>query len=175
MGIPLVVIPKPNGGVRLCVGYKCGVNDRLIQVTHSIRRIDDVLNSLQNSKYFCKLDLFKDYLHVEVDEDSSKIQIISTHRGTYCVHCLSFGIKTAPAEFNRIISQVIVGFQKTEAYFDDIIVHGTTFDECMQNLQACLQRLNDYDLHIKKHKCMFMTEKVEYLGHVIQQNQQVSS
>lgn len=120
-----------------------------------MRRIDDVLNSLRNSMYFCKLDLFKAYLHVLVDENSSKIQTISTHRGTYCVHHLSFGIKTA--EFNRIVSQVVMGMQKTEAYFDDIIVHGTTFDECMQNLQACLQRLYDYDLHINKNKCTLMT------------------
>nr|XP_042909761.1 uncharacterized protein K02A2.6-like [Parasteatoda tepidariorum] len=48
-GSPLVVIPKPNGGVRLCVDYKCGVNERLIQSNHPVRRIDDVLHSLRNS------------------------------------------------------------------------------------------------------------------------------
>jgi len=63
-----------------------------------------------------------------------------------------------------------MGLQKTEAYFDDIIVHGSTFNECMQNLQACLQRLSDYDIHVNRKKCTFMTEKVEYLGHVIQHN-----
>lgn len=60
--------------------------------------------------------------------------------------------------------------QKTEAYFDDFIVHGTKFDECIQYLQARLQRLYGNDLHTNKHKCTFMTEKVEYLSYVIQQN-----
>lgn len=63
--------------------------------------------------------------------------------------------------------------QKTKAYFDDIIVHGTIFDEYVQNLQGYLQILYDYELrvHINQHKCTFMTGKIKYLGHVNQHNQ----
>ncbi|XP_054288024.1 uncharacterized protein K02A2.6-like [Macrosteles quadrilineatus] len=169
-GSPLVVIPKPDGGVRLCVDYKCGVNERLIQANHPIRRIDDVIDSLRNSKYFCKLDLYKAYLHLQVDEESSMIQTMTTHRGTYRVHRLSFGIKTAPSEFNRILSQILKGLRTTEAYFDDIIVHGSTIEECSENLQACLQRLSDYNLHVNRNKCSFFQEKIEYLGRVVEFN-----
>ncbi|GBN15280.1 Retrovirus-related Pol polyprotein from transposon 17.6 [Araneus ventricosus] len=73
-----------------------------MNVNYAIKKIDEVLNSLRNSKYFCKLDLFKTYLHLQSDEESSIIQTISTHRGTYKMNRLSFGIKTAPSEFNRI-------------------------------------------------------------------------
>ncbi|XP_054275019.1 uncharacterized protein K02A2.6-like [Macrosteles quadrilineatus] len=152
-GSPLVVIPKADGSVRLCVDYKCGVNERIVQANHPIRKIDDVLDSLRGSRYFCKLDLYKAYLHLKVDEESSIIQTMSTHRGTYRVNRLSFGIKTAPSEFNRILTQILKGLPKTEAYFDDIICHGSTMDECKRNLQACLQRLSDFDLHINKQKC----------------------
>ncbi|GBM66735.1 Uncharacterized protein K02A2.6 [Araneus ventricosus] len=77
---PLVVIPKGDGAVRLCVDYKAGVNDILMNVNYPIKKIDEVLNSLRDSKYFCKLDLFKAYLHLQTDEESSIIQTISTHR-----------------------------------------------------------------------------------------------
>ncbi|XP_039305140.1 uncharacterized protein K02A2.6-like [Solenopsis invicta] len=80
---------------------------------------------------------------------------------------LSFGIKTAPSEFNRIIDQILSGLNKTLAYFDDIIVHGSTKEECQQNLYACLQRLKEYDLHLNKSKCLFFQEEIEYLGHNI--------
>ncbi|KAI5731396.1 hypothetical protein M8J77_009366 [Diaphorina citri] len=169
-GSPLVCIPKPDGGVRLCVDYKCGVNEKLVQANHPIRRIDDVLHSLRNSKYFCKLDLYKAYLHLKVDETSEQIQTISTHRGTYIMHRLSFGIKTAPSEFNRILCQILKGLVKVEAYFDDIIVHGKTIEECTNNLISCLQRLTEYDLHVNKKKCSFFLEKIDYLGHIIEFN-----
>ncbi|KAI5750744.1 hypothetical protein M8J77_000948 [Diaphorina citri] len=169
-GSPLVVIPKPDGGVRLCVDYKCGVNERLVQANHPIRRIDDVLHSLRNSRYFCKLDLYKAYLHLKVDEESSMIQTISTHRGTFRMNRLSFGIKTAPSDFNRILCQILKGLQGVEAYFDDIIIHGSTREQCLQNLVACLQKLTRYNLHVNKNKCSFLSEKIEYLGHVVEFN-----
>jgi len=117
-GSPLVVIPKTDGGVRLCVDYKTG--ERLTNAHYPIRKIDDILNSLRNSCYFCRLDIFKAYLHIPVDEQSSIIQTISTHRGIYRINRLSFGIKMAPSEFNQIIDQILREVPKTE--FNCLIV-----------------------------------------------------
>jgi hypothetical protein len=125
-GLPLVVIPKPDGNVRLCVDYKIGVNERLVNANYPIRRTDDILNSLRNSKYFCRLDLYNAYLHVLVVEESSQIQAVTTHRGTYRLNRLSLGIKTAPSEFNRIIDQILQGLPKALSYFDDLTIQGAT-------------------------------------------------
>ncbi|XP_055903972.1 uncharacterized protein K02A2.6-like [Eupeodes corollae] len=111
-GSPLVIIPKPDGKVRLCVDYKVGVNPQLETAHYPIKRIDELLNQLRNSKYFCRLDLYKAYLHVLVDEESKQVQTISTHRGTYRMNRLSFGIKTAPSEFNRILDQILQGLEE---------------------------------------------------------------
>lgn len=174
-GSPLVVIPKSDGGVRLCVDYKVGVNERLVDAHSPIRKIEDIFNCLRNSRYFCKLDLYKAYLHIPVDEESSKIQTISTHQGTYKVNRLSFGIKTAPSEFNRIINQILLEVPKTEAYFDDIIIHGESKAECQENLFKCLKQLQRYDLHLNKDKCSFFQEEIEFLGHTIKQNKILKS
>lgn len=170
-GSPLVVIPKKDGGVRLCVDYKVGVNERLTGVHYPIRKIDEILSSLRHSTVFSKLDLFKAYLHIPVDEKSSEIQSISTHRGTYRMNRLSFGIKTAPAEFNRIIDQILRDVPKTESYFDDIIVHGENQQECKSNLIKCLQQLKTYNLHLNHRKCLFYQHRIEFLGHIIEHNQ----
>lgn len=122
-GSPLVVIPKSDGGVRLCVDYKIGVNKRLVDAHYPARKIIYILNSLKNSQYFCRLDLYKAYLHIEVDEESSQIQTISTHRGTFKVNRLSFGVKNGPADFNNILDQIIRGLDGVEKYFDDFLVH----------------------------------------------------
>nr|XP_014284056.1 uncharacterized protein K02A2.6-like [Halyomorpha halys] len=169
-GSPLVVIAKPDGGVRLCVDYKCGVNSKLVAANHPIRRIDEVLHSLRGSKFFCKLDLHKAYLHLKVDEEGSKIQTISTHKGTYRMNRLSFGIKTAPSEFNRILSQILHGLPNVEVYFDDIICHGANLNKYTRNSMACLECLKENDLHLNKSKCSFFKEKIDYLDHVVSFN-----
>lgn len=48
-----------------------------------MRRIDDVLNSLSDSKYFYKLDVYKVYLYLRIDKETCKIQNMSTHKDTY--------------------------------------------------------------------------------------------
>ena len=166
-GSPLVVLPKADNNVRLCVDYKPGVNSQLVSSNYPIRKIQEISDNLKGSKYFCRLDLYKAYLHLKVCEESSIIQTISTHRGTYKFNRLSFGIKTAPSEFNRIIEQILCGLQKTMSYFDDIIIHGSTLEECKFNLVQCLQRLHDHDLHLNVNKCEFFKTEVVYLGHVI--------
>lgn len=164
---PLVIIPKPDGRVRLAIDYKTTVNDQLVDAKYPIQRIDEILHNLREAHFFCKLDLYHAYLHVPVDEDSSNIQSISTHKGTFRVNRLNYGIKTAPSEFNRIMSQILQPVPGTEFYFDDIIVHGRTIEECTQNLRSCLQVLQKHDLHLNKKKCSFFAEKTTYLGYVV--------
>lgn len=147
-----------------------GVNERLVSANYPIRKIDEILNSLRGSNYFCRLDLYKAYLHLRVNKQSSEIQTISTHRGTYRMNRLSFGIKTAPSEFNRILDQILHGLNKTISYFDDIVIHGVTKEECRNNLINCLKRLREFDLHLNKKKCSFFKQRIEYLGYVIEYN-----
>lgn len=51
------------------------MNEQLVSANHTIRRIEDVLNSLRGSKYSCVLEVYKAYLHLQIDESSSKIQM----------------------------------------------------------------------------------------------------
>ena len=53
-----------------------------MNVNYPIKKIDEVLNSLKDSTYFCKLHLCKAYFHLQTDEESSIIQSISMHKGT---------------------------------------------------------------------------------------------
>lgn len=166
---PLVVIPKADGTVRLCVDYKVAVNPQLQDAHYPIPRIDDLLTALNNSTYYCSLDLVKAYLHVPVDEESAKIQTIITHKGTYAFNRLSFGIKTAPNDFHLVMDKVLADLEGVTTYFDNIIVHAKTKEQCYKNLIGCLNRLKEYDLHLNKDKCEFFKTKVQYLGYVIEQ------
>ncbi|GIY75428.1 endonuclease [Caerostris darwini] len=139
---PIVIIPKLDGNICLCINYKTGVNESLVNVNYLIRRIDDILNNLRNSIYFCYLHLYKGYLHLQ-----SIIQTLSTHRGTYRVNRLSFGINASSREFKSLLDQVLRGLPKTLFYFDDIIVHGITKGECEKNIELFLQRLKKYGLN----------------------------
>lgn len=129
--------------------YKIGVNQQLITVSFPIPKLSYIVTNLQGSRYYCKIDLFMTYLHFTVDNQSATIQTITTHRGIFGIKRLSFGIKIAPAEFNRAMAKILSRLKNnTIAYYDDILVHAPTEQRCAQYLRECLQRLKEYDLHI---------------------------
>lgn len=166
-GSPLVCIPKADGNVRLCVDYKNTVNPKLQNATYPIPLIDDVLHKLRGSSIFCILDIHKAFHTLPVDEAAQKLQTISTHKGTFKMKRLAFGIKIAPNEFHKFIDTALQGLEGVVAYFDDIVVHASSLEECNKRLISCLERLRKLDLHINKSKCTFFAPKIKYLGHII--------
>ena len=54
-----------------------------------------------------------------------------------------------------------------EVFMDDFSVHGSSFEDCLSNLKAVLQRCQDYSLVLNWEKCHFMVEEGIVLGHVI--------
>ena len=58
----------------------------------------------------------------------------------------------------------------TVVYIDDILVTGETEEEHLQNIDKVLTRLGEENLTLKKGKCQFLLDKVEYLGHSISAN-----
>lgn len=166
-GTPLVIVPKANGSVRLCADYKITVNQHLEPGHHPIPRVEELFQQLHGSTYFCLLDIYKAYLHVALDEESSKVAAISTHRGTYRVKRLFAGLATAPSIFHSVMAPILNGLDGCIAYFDDVLIHGKTKTECYDNLITCLQRLSKFKIHLNKDKCKFFVRRIQYLGHTI--------
>ncbi|KAI5721049.1 hypothetical protein M8J77_015290 [Diaphorina citri] len=166
-GTPLVIVPKSNDTVRICADYRMTVNNQLEPAHYPIPRVEELFTKLHGSTYFCVLDVYKAYLHVSLDEQSSLVAGISTHRGTYKVNRLFFGIATGPSVFHGVMAPILNGLEGCVAYFDDIVIHGKTEEECYTHLIACLQRLQLFDIHLNKDKCKFFVRKIRYLGHII--------
>ncbi|RVW22137.1 Retrovirus-related Pol polyprotein from transposon 17.6 [Vitis vinifera] len=54
-----------------------------------------------------------------------------------------------------------------EVFMDDITIYGSTFEECLFNLEAVLNRCIEKDLVLNWEKCHFMVQQGIVLGHII--------
>ena len=52
-------------------------------------------------------------------------------------------------------------------FMDDIIIYGSTFEECLVNLEVVLNRCIEKDLVLNWKKCHFMVHQGIVLGHII--------
>jgi len=80
-------------------------------------------------------------------------------------------IKRLQEEFNKIIANILQGLRGVKSYFDDIFIHGTTLQECRENLITCLQRLQENNLYVNRLKCQLFQTKIAYLGYIIEGKQ----
>ena len=54
-GAPVLFVPKKDGGVRMCVGYRA-LNRVTVHNRYPLPRIEDLLDKLQGAKLFMKID-----------------------------------------------------------------------------------------------------------------------
>ena len=65
---------------------------------------------------------------------------------------------------------ILQGIDNVICYIDDILISGKTEEEHLKTLSQVLSRFQKYGVHMKRSKCFFLRECVQYLGHSIDAN-----
>ena len=141
---PVVVVPKPNRQVRLCVDMR-QANCAVGRERYPIPTIDKVLQDMSRSKVFSKLDLRWGYHQIEYSEESRGITTFITHKGLYRYKRLMFGISSASEKYQQVIQQTLQDIEGPHNISDDIVVHGVT-QEHDERLQRVMTRLTEQGL-----------------------------
>jgi hypothetical protein len=164
----VVLVPKPDGKTRLCVDYR-KLNAITKPDVYPLPRIEDLLHSTGNATFISTMDLKAGYYQVKVSpEDRDKTAFI-TPFGVYRFKRLPFGLRNAPATFQRLIGRGKIGLSDITllAYLDDLILLSPTAQNHLENLQRTFDQLRSFNLRMNRPKCRFACNEVKYLGHVV--------
>ena len=164
--IPLVVVPKAYGKVRLAADYRVTVNPQLDIIKHPLPSPEDLFARIRG-KRFAKLDLRDAYLQMELSEKSKDLTTITTHRGLLRKNRLSFGLACCGEIFQAAMDRILEGLPKCVAYLDDLLVMGCSAEDLLDNLDKELGRLKDNGIWLKKTKFEFNLQEVQYLGWIV--------
>ena len=94
-----------------------------------IPTIDEVLQDLNQSKFFSKLDLTTAYHQIELSPESRDITRFGTHKGLYWYKRLMFGISCAPEMYQKVLHEILQECDGAHNILDDVIVHAPTEEE----------------------------------------------
>ena len=164
---PVVPVPKTDGTVRVCVDYR-KLNEVTTADPYYMATMDEILERVGGSRIMSKIDLAKGFYQVEVEPSSQEKTAFVSPYGKFQFQRMPFGLKNAPAMFQRLM-EVVLGdcYNYSAPYIDDIIVFSENAEEHVQHLRCVLDALRQYGLTIKEAKCEWGRVKLEYLGHVI--------
>ncbi|CAM5076925.1 unnamed protein product [Natator depressus] len=166
---PVVLVPKPDGEIRFCVDYR-----KLNAVTrpdnYPMPRTDELLEKLGRAQFISTLDLTKGYWQVPLDESAKERSAFTTHLGLYEFNVLPFGLRNAPATFQRLVDGLLAGLgEYAVAYLDDVAIFSDSWADHLEHLQKVLERIREAGLTVKAKKCQIGLNKVTYLGHQVGQ------
>lgn len=170
---PVHLVPKKmdaSGEIkyRMVIDYR-RLNEITVDDRFPIPNIHDLFDKLGKSNYFTTLDLASGYHQIEIEKSDREKTAFSTQNGHYEFLRMPFGLKTAPATFQRTMNNVLRGLQGVHClvYLDDILIYSNGLDLHLQKLRAVFDRLRETNLKIQLDKSEFLRREVQYLGHTL--------
>jgi hypothetical protein len=168
--IVLVQKKTKDGSIkhRLCIDYRA-LNAVTKPDAYPIPNIVDTLDSLGCSRFFSVLDMASGYHQIEVEPQSREKTAFSCYKVHYQFIEMPFGLNNALATYQRCMDILLMGIKGIDClvYLDDIICFSATMEEHAQKLEAIFARLDQANFRIQPEKCVFATDTVEYLGHIL--------
>ncbi|KAG0424754.1 Retrovirus-related Pol polyprotein from transposon, partial [Dictyocoela muelleri] len=136
----------------------------------SMPRVDEILASLNGSRYFSVLDNLKGFNQILIEEeDRHKTSFIGPDNLKYQHIRMPYGLIGAPTTFTKtlslLFSEVLGKF--CHIYMDDLILYTSNFEDHLKYLEHVLKIYKDSGLKLSLKKCKFAQESVKYLGHII--------
>lgn len=172
---PLWIVPKKadskgNKKWRLVIDFRA-LNEKTLGDAYPLPNIVDILDQLGSAKYFSVFDLASGFHQIPMHESDAPKTAFSTPFGHYEFKRMPFGLKNAPATFQRLMDRVLSGLQGTLlfVYLDDIVIYASSLREHEMKFNKLAERLRAANLRLQPDKCEFLRKEVAYLGHVINQ------
>jgi len=173
---PLLIVKKKldNSQIpkwRIVIDYR-KLNSITVDDKFPIPNIESLYEKLGRSNYFSTIDLAKGFHQILMDENDIEKTAFSTTRGHYEYIRMPFGLKNAPATFQRAMNYILNEFinKICVIYMDDVLVFSTSLSEHLENLEKVFNRLMEFNLKIQFNKCKFLAKQTTFLGHDITAN-----
>lgn len=173
---PVWIVPKKmdasgKSKFRLVVDYR-KLNQKTISDKYPMPEISNILDQLGGNRYFTTLDLASGFHQIKMSPRDVEKTAFSVNHGKYEFVRMPFGLKNAPAIFQRAMDDVLrehIG-KICYVYMDDVVVFGKTLEEAIKNLETILNTLQKANLKVQPDKSEFLKKSVEFLGYVITEN-----
>ena len=125
--------------LRVCIDYQ-KLNSAPKKDLFPVLFIDQILERLVGSSYFCFLDRDLGYNQIAIHLDDQEKITFTCPFGTFAFRCMPFGLCNAPATFQRYMTAIFSDFlgDNLEVFMDDFSVFGNDFQNSLAHLTKIL-------------------------------------
>ena len=161
-----VIVKKPNGTLRVCLDLT-DLNKDIVRPVCNTQTMDDVIHKLKHAKYFAVSDTSKGFFHVPLDQESKLLTVMLTPFGIYVYNVLAMGLSNATDLFETCIHEILHGLNGCTNIADDVLVHGTTYDEFKSNVLAFLDCCVQEHMYLNPDKVKIDCPEVSFFSNIL--------
>ncbi|GBG88429.1 hypothetical protein CBR_g47127 [Chara braunii] len=150
----------------MCIDYR-GLNAITVKNRESLPRIDDLLDRVQECRYFSKIDLKSRYHQIAIRPEDQHKTAFQTRYGLYEFVVMPFGLCNAPGTFQHAMNRIFHDYLDKFVIMYLVLIFSKIVEEHVAHLNKVLGLLRQHKFKINGEKCEFGRTRVLYLGHEI--------
>jgi len=164
----VVVVPKKDGKIRVCVDYR-DLNKASPKDDFPLPHIDILVDNAARNATYSFMDGFSGYNQIRMAEEDKEKTTFVTPWGTFCYKVMPFGLKNAGATYQRAMVTLFhdMMHREVEVYVDDILAKSKDEEDHVQVLRRLFERLRKYQLKLNPAKCSFGVKTGKLLGFIV--------
>ena len=152
---------------RFCVDYR-RINEATAPDKYGLHLPEDLFEQVRGSRFFTKIDLRSGFHQIPLTPEDQVKTCFWWKNKVYQYTCMPFGLRNAPAHFQRCMDAAVDDARMTDCafcYVDDLLIYSATADEHIKHVDAAFDMLHGVGMRIHPDKSVFGTDVIEYLGH----------
>ena len=177
---PVWIVPKKpdaagNPRWRMVLDFR-QLNEKTISDAYPMPNILEIFDLIgrhgKGAKYYTCLDLASGFHQIKMSPEDAHKTAFSTPYGHYEFVRMPFGLKNAPATFQRFMDEILRGLQGEICfvYIDDIIIFADSLEQHEKRFKLVMERLKQAQLKVQLEKCQFLQKRVSFLGHILSED-----
>jgi len=160
----ILFVEKKDDSLRFCMNY-WKLNALIKRNRYSILLINEVLVSIQDSKYLTQLNIIVTFNKLCMSSESENLTTFVTFFNVYKYRVMLFKLINELAFFQHYINDILFDclHKFCQTYLNDILIYSKILKEHRTHVKEVLDKLGEVDLQINIDKCEFKIQKISFL------------
>lgn len=152
-----------------CVHDLRRLNEIISNSSYPMKNVQELIDQVSSKSIFSVIDISSGFWNQMLDEKCKKYTAFSVPNiDTFQYTRTMQGLKTSPAEFQKMVDFILDGVKNVFTYMDDIIIASDNNFSHLKSLEEVFLRLEKYNIKLKLSKLQLAKRKIEYLGFTIE-------
>lgn len=159
-----VFVEKKNGTIRTCIDCR-PVNAVTNDYDWPLPRLQDLRHHTRGALWFSRMDLKNAFFRIRVPAQWRPYTAFVSDEVTYQFRRMPFGLKTAPATFQRFMDHGLKAYRSfCFWYIDDVLIQADTLEELRRRVALVKRRLATMGCEVNEEKSEYDVQGLLFAG-----------